>query len=65
MKVVVLFEVGKWEESEECWNFKGDDRASKTILVDEDISFVNFVENVYSKLGLGKYLFDLLLSSLP
>ena len=62
MKVVVFFEVGKWEESKECWNFKEDDRASKTILVDEDIYFV---EKLYSKLGLPKDLFDLSLNYLP
>ena len=65
MKLKLVFEVGKWEEIEDCWVFNGIDRDSKIILVEEDISFVGFVDKIYSKLGLSRDTFELSLIDLP
>ena len=45
--------------------FNGVGRESKIILVEEDISFVGFVDKIYSKLGLSKDTLELSLSYLP
>ena len=51
MKLKVVFEVGQWEELEDRWVFNGNNSEIKIILVEEDISFVSFVEKIYSKIG--------------
>ena len=65
MKLKVVFEVGQWEEMAYRWVFNGKDGESKIILVEEDISFVGFIEKIYAKIGVSRDTFDVLLSYLP
>ena len=65
MKLKVVFEVGQWEELEDHWVFNENNGESMIILVEEDISFVGFVEKSYAKIGVSKDTFDVSLSYLP
>ena len=65
MKLKVVFNVGQWEEMVYRWVFNGKDSESKIILVEEDISFVGFVEKIYCKIGASRDTFDVSLSYLP
>ena len=65
MKLKVVFEVRQWEETLYRWVFNGKNDDSKIILVNEDISFVGFVEKIYSKIGASRDTFDVSLSYLP
>ena len=65
MKVVLFFEVGNWEELEDCWEFKGDIGGLKSILVEEDISLAGLFDKNYAKLGLSRDTMDLVLSYSP
>ncbi|KAL5580592.1 hypothetical protein UlMin_013034 [Ulmus minor] len=47
------------------WVFNGKDGESKIILVEEDISLVGFVDNIYSKIGASRDTFNVSLSYLP
>ena len=64
MKLNVVFEVGQWEETLYHWVFNGKNGESKIILVYENISFVGFVEKIYSKIGKIRDTFDVPLSYL-
>ena len=65
MKLQVFFEVGKWVELEDRWVFRVSNGRSKVLLVEEDISFVNFVDKIYAKLELSRDIFKVSLSYLP
>ena len=65
MKLKVVFEIGQWEDMAYHWVFNGKDGESKIILVEEDISFVGFVEKIHSKIGASRDTFDVSLSYLP
>ena len=47
------------------WVFNKNDSERRIILVEEDISFVGFVEKIYAKIGVNKDMFDVSLSYLP
>ena len=49
-------------ELEDRWVFRASDGCSKVILVEEDISFVDFVDNMYAKLGVSRDMFEISLS---
>ena len=65
MKLQVFFNVGEWVELEDCWIFRASQGHSKVILVEEDISFVDFVDKIYAKIGVSKDMFRISLSYLP
>ena len=65
MKLQVFFEVGEWVELEDRWVFRASQGHSKVILVEEDISFVDFVDKIYAKIGVSKDMFRISLSYLP
>ena len=52
-------------ELEDRWVFKASDGRSKVILVEEDISFVDFVNKMYAKLGVSRDMFEISLSYMP
>ena len=61
----VFFEVGKWVELEDCRVFRASEGRSKVILVEEDISFMDFVDKMYAKLGVSRDMFKISLSYMP
>ena len=61
MKLKVVFEVGQEELENRCV-FKGNSGERKIILVEEDISFVSFVEKFYAKIGASRDTFNVSLS---
>ena len=65
MKLQVFFEVGEWVELEDYWVFRVSQGHSKVILVKEDISFVDFVDKIYAKLGVSRDMLGISLSYLP
>ena len=65
MKLLVLFDIKKWEEFEDRWEFKRNNGARNTILVEEDISFMAFLDKIYAKIWLARDMFELPLSFLP
>ena len=64
MKVVLFFEVRKWEELEDRWEFRGDISGLKSILVEDDILLTGLCDKIYAKLGLSRDTMDLILSYL-
>ena len=62
MKLQVFFEVGEWVELEDRWVFRAIQGHIKVILVEEDISFVDFIDKIYAKLGVSKDTYEISLS---
>ena len=50
MSLVLFFEVEKWEELEDCWEFRQDVGGLKSMLVEEDISFMDLHEKFMQNL---------------
>lgn len=65
MKVVLFFEVGKWEELEDRCDFREELDGVKSILVEEDISLTILCDKIYAKLGLSRDTMNLVLSYSP
>ena len=65
MKLQVFFEVGKCVELKDHWVYRASDGRSKVVLVEEDISFVDFVDKMYAKLGVSRNMFEISLSYMP
>ena len=49
-------------ELEDRWVFRVSESHSKVILVEEDISFVDFFDKMYAKLVVSRYMFKISLS---
>ena len=62
MKMVLFFEVRKWKELKDHWEFREDVGGLKSILVKEDISLTDLCDKIYIKLGLSRDTMELLLS---
>ena len=62
MKLQVFFEVGAWVDLEDHWIFRASQGHSKVILVEEDISLVDFIDKIYAKLGVSKDTYEISLS---
>ena len=62
--LIICIDEFSWEFDDHL-EFKGNDGASKTILVKEDISFMAFLDKIYAKLGLSRDMFELSLIFLP
>ena len=54
MKLKLVFEVRQWGELEDHWVYNGINRESEIIFVKENRSFVDFVDKIYSKLGVSR-----------
>ena len=65
MKLQVFFEVGEWVDLEDRWVFRESEGHSKVILVEENISFVDFIDKIYAKLGVSKNTYEISLSYMP
>ena len=62
MKEVLFFEVRKWEELEDRWEFRGDVGGLKSILVEKDLSLTDLRDKIHAKLGLRRDTMELFLS---
>ena len=52
-------------ELEDRWVFKVSKGYNEVIVVEEDISFVDFVDKMYAKLGVSRDMFEISLSYMP